>query len=95
MEARLSHQDSHVHANARAPQFTNPDAMIQARGVAERYDISMRTLDRWLQKPRFGFPRPVMVTRDVAGRVAGRFWRLGDLIEFERRQAELIQTTAA
>jgi predicted DNA-binding transcriptional regulator AlpA len=65
----------------------HPDLMMQARSVANRYDISVRTVDRWLAKPNFAFPKPVMVTHDALGRVCGRFWRLGDLIDWERRQA--------
>jgi predicted DNA-binding transcriptional regulator AlpA len=61
--------------------------MIQARAVANRYDISTRTLDRWIRKPHLRFPQPIMVTHDIAGRVSARFWRIGDLIDWERRQA--------
>jgi predicted DNA-binding transcriptional regulator AlpA len=63
------------------------DRMMQASSVAARYDISVRTLDRWLQKPHLDFPKPVMLMHDVAGRVSSRFWRLGDLIAWERLQA--------
>lgn len=68
----------------------DPDQKMQARAVARRFDISVRTLDRWLQKPHLAFPKPCMVTHDVAGRVSARFWRVGDLIAWERRQAALI-----
>ena len=59
---------------------------MQASSVAARYDISVRTLDRWLRKPHLEFPQPVMLMHDVAGRVSSRFWRLGDLIAWERSQ---------
>jgi hypothetical protein len=65
----------------------DPDRMVQASGVAARYDITVRTLDRWLQKPHIDFPKPVMLMHDIAGRVSARFWRLGDLVEWERAQA--------
>jgi hypothetical protein len=65
----------------------DPDQKIHARAVARRYSISVRTLDRWLRKPHLSFPQPDMVTRDVTGRVANRYWRLGDLIAWERTQA--------
>ena len=61
------------------------DHMIQARGVADRYDISMRTLDRWLLRTHLEFPRAAMVTHDVTGRVSERFWRISDLLAWERR----------
>jgi hypothetical protein len=65
----------------------NHNQLVQARGVANRYQISVRTLDRWLQKPHLVFPRAVMVTHDVTGRVCARFWRVSDLVEWERKQA--------
>jgi hypothetical protein len=64
----------------------DPDTMIQASSVAARYDISVRTLDRWLQAPHRAFPPPTMKTRDITGRVASRFWRLGDLLAWETAQ---------
>jgi hypothetical protein len=63
------------------------DQKLTARSVARRYDVSTRTLDRWLTRPHMHFPKPVMFTYDVAGRVAGRYWRLGDLAAWEQRQA--------
>jgi predicted DNA-binding transcriptional regulator AlpA len=65
----------------------DPERRIQARRVAARYDISVRTLDRWLQKPHLDFPQPVMLMHDVVGRVSSRFWRIGDLVTWERAQA--------
>jgi hypothetical protein len=70
------------------------DHMIQARSVADRYNISVRTLDRWLQRPHLVFPKPAVVTRDVAGHVSRRFWRIGDLVAWERRQAALCAKSA-
>ena len=63
------------------------ERMIQASRVAARYDISVRTLDRWIQKPHLDFPKPTMLIHDIAGRVSSRLWRLGDLIVWERAQA--------
>jgi hypothetical protein len=73
------------------------DQRLTARSVAKRYDISVRTLDRWLTKPHMNFPKPVMFTHDISGRVANRYWRLGDLAAWEWQQAissaELRKTT--
>jgi predicted DNA-binding transcriptional regulator AlpA len=80
-------QDLLKRAPARNPETIDPDRKIQASSVAARYDISVRTLDRWLQKPHLDFPKPVMLMHDVAGRVSARFWRIGDLIEWELAQA--------
>ena len=73
--------------HARIPESIDPDNKLQARGVAARYSVTVRTLDRWLDKPCLEFPQPCMVMRDALGRVCARFWRLGDLIDWERRQA--------
>ena len=63
------------------------DHKLAARSVARRFDVSVRTLDRWLTRPHIHFPKPVMFTHDISGRVANRYWRLGDLVTWERRQA--------
>jgi hypothetical protein len=76
---------THLTHEVRAP--ARDDQMVQTRSVAMRYDVSTRTIDRWLLKPNLAFPKPVMVTKDVTGRVAARFWRLGDLIAWELTQA--------
>jgi predicted DNA-binding transcriptional regulator AlpA len=65
----------------------DPDAMIQARAVADRYGISTRTLDRWLQKDHVQFPRPAMLMHDISGRVCVRLWRIRDLTDWERANA--------
>jgi hypothetical protein len=63
------------------------DRLLKASSVARRFDISVRTLDRWVIARHRAFPTPVMFTKDCSGRVSSRFWRLGDLIEWERTQA--------
>jgi hypothetical protein len=37
--------------------------LLPDRLVAERYDCTVRTLERWDQKPELGFPPPVYVRR--------------------------------
>ncbi len=70
-----------VRAPARRLDSTDPDQMMGTRAVATRYDIAMRTLDRWLERPNLEFPRPALVVG------IRRYWRLGDLIAWERAQA--------
>lgn len=84
----MSNQTS-AHAHARDTQSTpdDPDRKLTARSVARRLDVSTRTIDRWLGQPHTGFPPPNMRTFDASGRVANRYWRLGDLVEWERIQA--------
>jgi hypothetical protein len=37
--------------------------LLADRLVAERYDVTVRTLERWDQKPELGFPPPVYIRR--------------------------------
>ena len=53
---------------------------IDAGKTAGRYGKSIRSLDRWLDDPRMGFPHPVYL-----GRM--RFWRVADLEAWEAEQA--------
>lgn len=53
---------------------------VPAPKVSARYDISDMTLYRWCRDDRMQFPRPIYF-----GRL--RYWRLSDLLEFERRSA--------
>jgi predicted DNA-binding transcriptional regulator AlpA len=72
--------DAHT---ARSSDFpTDPDQMLPTRAVARRFGISVRTLDRWLSN-HIAFPKPDMLTHDVKGRVANRFWRLRTLTAWE------------
>jgi hypothetical protein len=37
--------------------------LLSDRLVAERYDVTVRTLERWDEKPELGFPPPVRIRR--------------------------------
>jgi hypothetical protein len=79
---------SPVHAHARDMRSTtDPDRKLTARSVARRLDVSVRTIDRWLGQPHMGFPSPNMRTFDASGRVANRYWRLSDIVDWESAQA--------
>lgn len=56
-------------------------AFLPARLVAARYAMTIRSLDRWTDDGRLGFPAPVYL-----GRM--RFWRIADLEAWERAQAD-------
>jgi hypothetical protein len=83
----LSHALERAHARNPDSQSIDLNSRIKASAVARRYGVSVRTLDRWLQKPHLTFPAPALVLHDIAGRPCVRLWRLGDLIEWERAQA--------
>lgn len=56
------------------------DVYLDARAVRHRYgDRSDMALYRWLRDPKLGFPRPIYIQKY-------RYWRLADLIEWERRR---------
>ena len=59
---------------------TEPGGYLAAKRVQERYDITDRTLDRWLNNPEMGFPRPMVVN----GR---RYFRETELVAWERKRA--------
>lgn len=55
------------------------DILLPAVKVLERYGVSQMSLWRWERDPKLGFPCPVRIARR-------RYFRLSDLLEFERRQ---------
>jgi predicted DNA-binding transcriptional regulator AlpA len=55
----------------------NGDHFLPARKVWERYGITSMTLWRWAHDDKLNFPAPVYIRRF-------RYWRLGDLIAWER-----------
>lgn len=62
-------------------QAQKPGAeMVPAGRVAGRYNRSLVTLWRWENDPNLGFPKPVYIRRQ-------RYWRLSELLEWERKQA--------
>ena len=55
--------------------------MVGTKKVRARYDDACaRTIDRWINHREMGFPKPTMIN----GR---RYWRLGELRQWERQQA--------
>jgi predicted DNA-binding transcriptional regulator AlpA len=59
-----------------------------ATRTAARYNKTIRTIDRWADDPRMGFPQPVYL-----GRM--RFWRVADLEAWEAEQVRRAQDNAA
>jgi hypothetical protein len=53
---------------------------LPAPKVCRRYDITPRTLDRWLEREALNFPRPLVINRR-------RYWPLDSLIAWELAQA--------
>lgn len=59
------------------------DTFLPTRMVCARYQISDRTLDRWLEREELGFPIPVTINRK-------RYWHLEALQAWERKQAAAV-----
>ena len=53
------------------------EQFLPARQVWERYGVTQMSLWRWLRDPELKFPQPIRIGRF-------RYWRLSDLIEWER-----------
>jgi hypothetical protein len=88
-EAALLQQHDSVRVDAHQSNNHDIEQKVTIRDLRNRYRVTTRTIDRWLQRSHLEFPHPVMVVRDVSGRVAHRYWRLGDLDAWDRRQAEV------
>lgn len=57
--------------------FLPDDTYLPAPRVWQRYGVSSMTLHRWLRDPKMGFPKPTYFGRH-------RYWRIRQLVEFER-----------
>jgi hypothetical protein len=51
-----------------------------AKRVCERYEITDRTLDRWLGDPELDFPRPLIINKR-------RYFSDPELVAWERKRA--------
>ena len=54
--------------------------LLSDRQVAERYDVVVRTLERWDEQPKLGFPPPVRINRR-------RYRALAELEAWDRANA--------
>ena len=53
---------------------------LSARKVWERYDVTDRTVDRWIADPAMGFPQPITINKR-------RYFSESELTAWERRRA--------
>lgn len=54
--------------------------LLPTSKVCARYNISDRTVDRWLMRPELNFPQPIR----ISGR---RYWREAEITAWERTRA--------
>lgn len=62
-------------------------ALLPTRVVARRYSVVGRSIDRWIDNPALGFPKPI--------RINGRnYFDEAELDEFDKRRALARDTVA-
>ena len=57
------------------------EPLLPARRAWERFGVTPRTLDRWLQDERMSFPKPVVIN-------SRRYWRESELAAWEQSRAK-------
>jgi predicted DNA-binding transcriptional regulator AlpA len=55
--------------------------LLPTRQVCERYHVTDRTIDRWIQDEALGFPQPIMINKR-------RYFRERRLLDWERDRAK-------
>lgn len=53
---------------------------VTSSQLATRYQVSLRTIHRWIKNPPTGFPAPVLMNRR-------HLWPEQDVVDFERSLA--------
>jgi predicted DNA-binding transcriptional regulator AlpA len=59
---------------------TDDTEYLPLRRVRARFGVCARTIYRWEADPRVGFPNPIRIHNN-------RYWRLEDLVRWERARA--------
>jgi predicted DNA-binding transcriptional regulator AlpA len=59
--------------------------LIPTRQVAERYHVTLRSIDRWIRDPELGFPKPIQIN-------SRNYFNENELDAFDRRRAEARNT---
>ncbi|KAA2236947.1 helix-turn-helix transcriptional regulator [Salinarimonas soli] len=55
------------------------EQMLSSRKVRDRYGVTDMSLWRWLRDEKLQFPQPMVINRR-------RYWRLSDLVAWERNR---------
>jgi len=71
-----------------APVMPGGAGFLSKAGVARRYNVTPRTVDRWKKNPRLQFPPPDLVINDREYR------QIETLESWERRRAVASATTS-
>lgn len=65
-----------------------PDRLLPAAEVREIFGVSDMSIWRWQADDHMQFPKPLMIRRR-------RYWRRGDIVAFQQRQANADQPAAS
>jgi hypothetical protein len=70
------------------PANLEGDRRLPAKAVARRYGVVVRTIDRWLDNPKLGFPKPEVVNNR-------RYWWLNKLCRWDRARIRQVNMKKA
>lgn len=65
----------------------SPVKFLSSAAISRRYDVTQRTILRWIKNPPQGFPQPIKIG-------SRNMWREDEILEYERL-ASLSQATEA
>ena len=70
-----------ANVTGRAPTVMySPEVRLPTVQVAKRFNVVVRTIERWLQDSNLNFPKPLVVNKR-------KYWRLEELERWERSRA--------
>ena len=69
-----------MNSAAQLEQPTITSRLMNSAAVRARYDVSGRSLDRWINDAQLGFPKPIMIN-------SRRYWYEAELLAWERTRA--------
>jgi predicted DNA-binding transcriptional regulator AlpA len=64
-----------------------PDKKLPTKKVAERYSVTVRSIERWGADEKLGFPKPLKIHMR-------KYWSLAELEKWERRLPTLKASAA-
>jgi hypothetical protein len=75
---------------SRAKQLAAPapggEAFLSTPGLADRYDVSTRTIERWEEDPKLNFPKPDLIVH------SRKYRKIATMEAWERKRATASST---
>jgi hypothetical protein len=60
-----------------------PEQHLPTTAVARRYNVTPRSVDRWVDDPDLGFPKPVIMNKR-------KYWSIRALVDYDRKVATAV-----